>query len=157
VRDLPPHVREVIALARGPLLDGHGDVPGSYRPVASLAEARAGIASGAWVDLRSDASGMVGAAVLAAQPSLGVRGLIELERSIERQIEPALAASLPPAYADLAEDITTDLGKAAVGRLVGVHTVFERLLEAYAAGALPCGWDGELEDGILLVYVPPTR
>lgn len=70
----------------------------------------------------------------------------------------AAAQRLPPAYAEVCDDVVADLHNCVVSRMVfgAGDRLFDRVWDAYRRGGWPCGWVGAFPDGELVVFVPPA-
>jgi len=138
---------------------GSGTQPAFAFPtqvVGSRAEAIAGFTSEVWADAKTEAQGDL-TGYLASRRS-GLYGsqwnsLVHqaqaiLEERIRGVVGGSLAATGLPS--DWVEAILLDLIRAAVETTFrreepGAPEFFERLLQVYKAGRLPCGWKGDLD------------
>lgn len=81
-----------------------------------------------------------------------------LDEELESPIYVRIRDTLPSELADFKDDIAADLLNAALARVFAAgeqpDQFFGLLLDAYKAGVLPCGWEGEYPAGRLAVYVP---
>ena len=139
VDEITEFVRRGDLFADAPVLEPR------WRPVTSRSQVAK--QSEAWVDLRE----------LMASPVLG-RAMTSTEKAefwkLADEYEETLLRRYRRSKPWLVDDASGDLINVARARLTGEPSpFFEELYEAYRAGGVPCGWDGEYPAGALMVMV----
>ena len=141
------------------------DVGLAVRPIQDASIAMASLASASWRDARTHAQGeLTGYLAKNDYSTYGThwnklaRESEELDRTLRSKVADSLVARGLERH--FAQSVLVDVGRAVLEisfrkRFKRAPVFFERLLEVYRAGHVPCGWDGELDvwpQGTLLVH-----
>lgn len=137
----------------------------AVQAVPSLAEAMTGIQSDQWEDARTEAQGELTGYLASNHNDLYGGHWNRLAKAsrqrIQIEIMPAVSNALVQMAAEqMSDSVLLDLNRIALHASYRKHcravpSFFGRLLSIYAAGRLPCGWDGDFDSwpgGKIVVY-----
>lgn len=156
-------VREVMVIARsGKLLRRQHEYEHSQAVVVDIQRARSlaweevyGPEERTWSDIRELEMAQVRARTYSDQQAMR---LAEAASTHSTTLLSALRRNMSRDYADLLDDVHSDLYNCIVARAVGGRDFhfFEALLAVYSNGGWPCGWNGEYPAGRIAAYFPPA-